>query len=81
MPIVSRLKVVMAARDIGVGELSERVGISPVNLSHLRCGHARSIRFSLLEGLCEELHCQPGDLLAYVPEKDKAPKDSNTLVE
>lgn len=67
MPIVSKLKVVMADRDISVNELSEKVGRSAVNLSHLRCNRSKSIRFSLLEELCRELRCQPGDLLVYEP--------------
>ena len=65
--IVSKLKVVMADRDISVNELSEKVGRSAVNLSHLRCNRSKGIRISLLEDLCRELHCQPGDLLVYEP--------------
>ena len=67
MPIVSKLKVVMADRDISVNELSEKVGRSAVNLSHLRCNRSKAIRLSLLEDLCRELHCQPGDLFVYEP--------------
>ena len=67
VPIVSKLKVVMADRDVSVNELSEKVGRSAVNLSHLRCNRSKSIRFSLLEELCRELRCQPGDLLVYEP--------------
>ena len=67
MPIVSKLKVVMADRDVSVNELSEKVGRSAVNLSHLRCNRSKSIRFSLLDELCRELRCQPGDLLVYEP--------------
>ena len=67
MPIVSKLKVIMADRDVSVNELSEKVGRSAVNLSHLRCNHSKGIRISLLEDLCRELHCQPGDLLVYEP--------------
>lgn len=67
MPIVSKLKVVMADRDVSVNELSEKVRRSTVNLSHLRCNRSKSIRFSLLEELCRELRCQPGDLLVYEP--------------
>ncbi|MEC4272982.1 helix-turn-helix domain-containing protein [Adlercreutzia sp. R25] len=57
--------MVMKRRGVGASELAEKVGRSPVNISHLRCGHARGIRIDLLEKLCRELHCQPGDLLVY----------------
>ena len=67
MPIVSKLKVVMADRDVSVNELSEQVGRSAVSLSHLRGNRSKSIRFSFLEELCRELRCQPGDLLVYEP--------------
>ncbi len=55
----------MAKRKISLGELSERVGITPANLSILKTGKAKAIRFSTLELLCNELGCQPGDILAY----------------
>ena len=62
-----RLDEVLAARGMTLTELSERVGITVVNLSVLKNGRARAIRFSTLAGLCEALSCQPGDLLAYEP--------------
>jgi putative transcriptional regulator len=60
-----RLDEVLAARGMTLTELSERVGITVVNLSVLKNGRARAIRFSTLAALCAELRCQPGDLLAY----------------
>ena len=55
-------------------ELADRVGITPANLSILKNGRARAVRFSTLEELCRILDCQPGDLLEYVPEKEEAPR-------
>jgi putative transcriptional regulator len=60
-----RLDALLAARGMTLTELSERVGITVVNLSILKNGRARAIRFSTLAALCAELGCQPGDLLAY----------------
>ena len=74
MPIVVNLVVVMAKRKIGLTELADRVGITPANLSILKNGRARAVRFSTLEELCRILDCQPGDLLEYVPEKEEAPR-------
>jgi putative transcriptional regulator len=68
MPIVTRLDVMMALRGIRGTELSERVGITQANLSKLRTGKVKAVRFSTLEKLCRELNCQPGDLLEYIPE-------------
>lgn len=65
MAIIVRLDRVMADRKIKLGELAERVGISPVNLSKLKTGHVSAIRFSTLEAICRELECQPGDILEY----------------
>ena len=69
MAIIVRLDRVMADRKIKLGELSERVGISPVNLSKLKNGHAGAVRFSTLEAICRELDCQPGDILEYREDK------------
>ena len=63
-----RLEEVLAARGMTLTELSDRVGITVVNLSVLKNGLARAIRFSTLAGLCAALDCQPGDLLAYEPD-------------
>ncbi len=69
MPIVVRLDVVMALRKVRGQDLSERVGITPANLSKLKTGRVKAVRFSTLERLCEALDCQPGDLLEYVPDE------------
>ncbi|WP_131839578.1 helix-turn-helix domain-containing protein [Acetobacteroides hydrogenigenes] len=68
MPIVVNLDVMMAKRKVSLGELADRVGITQANLSILKTGKAKAIRFSTLEMLCKELDCQPGDLLEYQPE-------------
>ena len=65
MEIIVNLDVMMARRKIGSGELAERVGITPANLSILKTGKAKAIRFSTLMALCRELGCQPGDILEY----------------
>ena len=69
MPIIVNLDVMMARRKISLNELSKRVGITPANLSVLKTGKAKAIRFSTLETICKELDCQPGDILEYVGEK------------
>jgi len=65
MPIVVNLDVIMAKRKISSNELAALVGLTPANLSILKTGKARAIRFSTLEALCAALSCQPGDILAY----------------
>ena len=65
MSIIVNLDVVMAQRKISLNELSEKVDITPANLSILKTGKAKAIRFSTLEALCGELNCQPGDILAW----------------
>ncbi|MBE6861635.1 MAG: helix-turn-helix transcriptional regulator [Ruminococcus sp.] len=65
MPIIVRLDRVMADRKMSLNELSEKVGISNVNLSKLKTGKASAIRFSTLEAICEVLECQPGDILEF----------------
>jgi putative transcriptional regulator len=65
MSIVINLDVMMAKRKISLNELSEKVDITPANLSILKTGKAKAIRFSTLEVLCKELDCQPGDILEY----------------
>jgi len=77
MPIIVRLDVVLAQRKMSLTELSSAVGISMANLSILKTGKARAIRFSTLIALCRHLRCQPGDLLEYLPgpEDDTPPDD------
>ena len=65
MPIIVDLDVVMAQRKIRLGDLAEQVGITPQNLSKLKTGRAKAVRFSTLEAICEALDCQPGDVLRY----------------
>lgn len=65
MGIVVNVDVMLARRKMRLNELAERVGITPQNLSVLKTGKARAIRFSTLEKLCEVLECQPGDLFAF----------------
>ena len=65
MGIRLHIDLMMVKRKIGAGELAERIGITPANLSILKNDKARAIRFSTLEALCKELDCQPGDLLEY----------------
>ena len=69
MPIILRLDRVMADRKMSLNELSEKVGVANVNLSKLKNGHVRAIRFSTLEAICQALDCQPGDILEYRPEE------------
>ncbi|MBE6212087.1 MAG: helix-turn-helix transcriptional regulator [Rikenellaceae bacterium] len=68
MGIKVKLDAVMARRNISLTELSERVGITPANLSILKTGKGKAVRFSTLEAICHELHCQPGDILEYEEE-------------
>ncbi|WP_298651393.1 helix-turn-helix transcriptional regulator [uncultured Proteiniphilum sp.] len=65
MPIIINLDVEMAKKKISLNELSERVGITPANLSILKTGKAKAIRFSTLEAICKELNCQPGDIMEW----------------
>ena len=64
--IIVNLDVEMAKRKVSLGELAERVGLTQANLSILKTGKARAVRFTTLEAICRELNCQPGDILAYV---------------
>ena len=65
MKIVVNVDVMMAKRKISAGDLAARIGITPANLSVLKTGKAKAIRFSTLMALCHELDCQPGDLLEF----------------
>lgn len=68
MPIIVNLDVMMARRKMSLNELSEKVNLTLANLSILKTGKAKAVRFSTLEAICEALECQPGDLLEYVEE-------------
>ena len=65
MPIMVNLDVLMAKRRISSGELAEKIGLTQANLSILKTGKARAVRFSTLEAICAALECQPGDILEY----------------
>lgn len=69
MPIIVNLDVMMARRKISLNELSERVNLTLSNLSILKTGKAKAIRFSTLDAICKALDCQPGDILEYQNEK------------
>lgn len=69
MPIVVNLDVMMAKRKMSLNELSEKVGLTLSNLSILKTGKARAIRFSTLEAICKALDCQPADILEYASEQ------------
>jgi len=72
MAIVVNLDVMMAKRKMSLSELSSKVDITLANLSILKTGKAKAVRFSTLEAICEALDCQPGDILEYVPNKEKS---------
>lgn len=65
MAIIVNLDVMMARRKISLNELAERVGITNANLSILKTGKAKAVRFSTMEAICRELKCQPGDILEF----------------
>jgi putative transcriptional regulator len=69
MPIIVNLDVMMARRKISLNELSDRVDITPANLSILKTGKAKAIRFSTLDAICKTLNCQPADILEYRDEE------------
>lgn len=69
MPIIVNLDVMMAKRKISLGELAERIDLTPANLSILKTGKAKAVRFSTLEAICKALDCQPGDILEHRPEE------------
>ena len=71
MPIIVNLDVMMAKRKISLNELSERVDLTLSNLSILKTGKAKAIRFSTLEAICKALDCQPSDILEYVNGENK----------
>lgn len=65
MPIIVNLDVMLAIRKMNSKDLADKIGITPANLSILKSGKAKAIRFSTLEAICKELDCQPGDILAF----------------
>ena len=70
MPIIVNVDVMLARRKMSSGELAERIGISPTNLSILKTGKAKAVRFTTLDALCKALDCQPGDILEYRPDNN-----------
>ena len=75
MAIIVKLDDVLHARRMTLTELSDRIGLTLANLSILKTGKARAIRFSTLDAICEVLQCQPGDLLGYAPDPHSAVRD------
>ncbi|MCW3490641.1 helix-turn-helix domain-containing protein [Dethiobacter alkaliphilus] len=72
MAIILRLDRMLADRKMQLGELADRIGISVVNLSNIKTGKVKAIRFSTLNLICRELNCQPGDILEYQPDSEGA---------
>ena len=70
MPIIVNVYVMLARRKMSSGELAERIGISPTNLSILKTGKAKAVRFTTLDAICKALDCQPGDVLEYRPDNN-----------
>ena len=77
MPIVVELDVMLARRKMKANDLAQAIGITPQNLSVLKAGHAKAIRFSTLQKICRQLDCQPGDLLVYRPGPDDDQPESD----
>jgi len=77
MPIIVNLDVMMARRKISLNELSEKVDLTLSNLSILKTGKAKAIRFSTLEAICKALDCQPGDILEYAAYEEKTSPNKN----
>lgn len=71
MAIITRLDRVLADRKMQLSELADRVGVSVVNLSNLKTGKVKAIRFSTLNAICRELNCQPGDIIEYIAGDDE----------
>jgi putative transcriptional regulator len=77
MPILVKLDDVLYARRMTLTDLSEKIGITLANLSILKTGKARAVRFSTLEAICEALECQPGDLLEFASSPEKTVPDND----
>jgi len=71
MPIIVNVDVMLSRRKMSSGELAEKVGITQANLSILKTGKAKAVRFSTLSALCKALDCQPGDILEYQPGEEE----------
>ncbi|MBE6241349.1 MAG: helix-turn-helix transcriptional regulator [Bacteroidales bacterium] len=71
MPIIVNVDVMLAKRKMSSGELADKIGITAANLSILKTGKAKAVRFSTLSALCKALDCQPGDILEYQPGEDE----------
>jgi len=71
MPVIVNLDVVLAQRKMKLNMLADKIGITPQNLSVLKAGRAKAIRFSTLEAICEALQCQPGEILEYKSEQEE----------
>ncbi|MBQ6074295.1 MAG: helix-turn-helix transcriptional regulator [Bacteroidales bacterium] len=69
MPIIINVDVMLARRKMSSGELAQKIGISAANLSILKTGKAKAVRFTTLDSICKALDCQPGDILEYRPEQ------------
>ncbi|AUG76949.1 XRE family transcriptional regulator [Kitasatospora sp. MMS16-BH015] len=76
MSILVDIDVMLARRKMSVGELADRVGITPANLAVLKNGRAKAVRFATLAALCEALDCQPGDLLRWAPEESEESEEA-----
>lgn len=70
MPILINLDVQLATHKMSVNELADAIGITPVNVSVLKNGRAKAVRFTTLDAICRVLECQPGDILEWVPDDD-----------
>lgn len=80
MAIIVDIDVMLARRKMAVGTLADRIGISPANLSVLKNGRAKAVRFTTLEALCEVLECQPGDIMRWAPDDETAARLAFTPV-
>jgi putative transcriptional regulator len=77
MAIIIRLDRVLADRKMQLNDLAEKVGISNANMSNLKTGKVKAIRFSTLEAICQHLNCQPGDILEYDPDQKAIPEEDD----
>ena len=78
MPILINLDAQLAQQKMGVNELADAIGITPVNVSVLKNGRAKAVRFTTLDAICRVLECQPGDVLVWVPDQAGAGQNGQT---